>query len=262
MRPPELQELLEKVARGETSPAAAAQGLRDFPFQTLAGMRLDTSREIRTGIPEVVLAGGKSRAEILRAAVRIHADSGRVLVTRLAPEDAEELAGEIPNGTYDARSRTFLAAPALAAAPPAAVAPPALAAPLVALISAGTSDGAVLGEAEATLRFLGRASLRVEDAGVAGIHRLLEAREEISSASVRIVFAGMEGALASVVCGLFGGPVIGVPTSVGYGTALGGLTALFSMLTSCAAGLAVVGIDNGFGAAVLADRILAARPAR
>lgn len=232
----------------------------------MSDLRLDLERERRTGVPEVVFGMGKTCDEILAASERLLVASGRLLVTRLAPESGAALAARFPAGSWDARGRTFLVAPS---APPAAADASASAADEsanaadeIALVSAGTSDAAVVAEALATLRFLGRDALVVEDAGVAGLHRLLAAREAVAGARVRIVVAGMEGALPSVVAGLFGGPVIAVPTSVGYGAHLGGVTPLLAMLSSCAPGVAVVGIDNGFGAAVMADRILVAASAR
>ncbi len=212
----------------------------------MSDLNLDHDREARTGVPEVVFGPGKTTDEILSAAQRLLASSGRVLVTRLATADGEALSARIPSGSWDARGRTFLV-------PPAGVP---TSAGEIAIVSGGTSDAPIVAEARATLRFLGRDALVIEDAGVAGLHRLLAAREAVAGARVRIVVAGMEGALPSVVAGLFGGPVIGVPTSVGYGAHLGGVTPLLAMLSSCAPGVAVVGIDNGFGAAVFADRVL------
>jgi hypothetical protein len=209
---------------------------------------LDPGRLERQGFPEVVFCQNKSAAQIadnLRALAAAH---GRALGTRLDPARAAAVRALLPAANYDEDSRTIVVG-----SPP----PPAGDAPRVVVVCAGTSDLPVAGEAAATLAFLGHPVRRVHDVGVAGVHRLHARLEEIRAAAVVIVVAGMEGALPSVVGGLVAAPVIAVPTSVGYGASFHGLAALLGMLNSCAAGLVVVNIDNGFGAAVAAHRILA-----
>ena len=206
---------------------------------------LDPERLARQGFPEIVYCQSKTApqiAENLRALADVH---GRAFGTRLPEDRASEVLATLPDAHYDPLARTILLGP------PA----PSRAMP-VALVTAGTSDLPVAAEAAATLAFLGHPVLRFNDIGVAGIHRLQARIDEIRSASVVIVAAGMEGALPSVVGGLVSAPVIAVPTSVGYGAAFEGLAALLGMLNSCASGLTVVNIDNGFGAALAAHRIL------
>ena len=208
---------------------------------------LDPERLGRQGFPEIVYCQSKTAGQVadnLRALAAAH---GRAFGTRLSEEQADTLRGLLPEAVYDATSRTIL----LGAPPPSAPG-----AAQVAVVTAGTSDRPIAEEAAATLAFLGHPVLRFHDIGVAGIHRLLARIDEIRQAAVVIVVAGMEGALPSVVGGLIGAPVIAVPTSVGYGAAFDGLAALLGMLNSCASGLTVVNIDNGFGAAMAAHRIL------
>lgn len=209
--------------------------------------RLDLEREDRTGVPEVVYAEGKSDAELEAIAGRIDQAHGRLLVTRLAPERAPALLDAVRGSVYHPRPKLLVhgQAPALAAGP-------------AAVLAAGTSDLAVAEEAALTLEWLGITTARHYDVGVAGLHRLLDRLPEVRRAAVLIVVAGMDGALPTVVAGLVKAPVIAVPTSVGYGASFEGLAALLTMLNACSGGVAVVNIDNGFGAAVMARRILAA----
>jgi len=209
---------------------------------------LDPERLARQGSPEVVFCEGKTDGQVVENLRLLATANGRALGSRLAPERSEAILAALPKARYDALSRTIV----LGDPPPA----PAADAPAVAVVCAGTSDLPVAGEAAATLEFLGHPVRRVHDVGVAGIHRLDKRMEEIRTAAVVIVVAGMEGALPSVVGGLVGAPVIAVPTSVGYGASFHGLAALLGMLNSCAAGLVVVNIDNGFGAAMAAQRVL------
>jgi NCAIR mutase (PurE)-related protein len=208
---------------------------------------LDPERLARQGFPEIVYCQSKTAGQVADNLRALAAANGRAFGTRVPDEQAEALRALLPEAVYDAVSRTiFVGNPV----------PCPCGAPVVALVSAGTSDLPVAEEAAATLAFLGHPVARFHDIGVAGIHRLLGRIDEIRGAAVVIVVAGMEGALPSVVGGLVAAPVIAVPTSVGYGAAFGGLAALLGMLNSCASGLTVVNIDNGFGAAIAAHRIL------
>jgi NCAIR mutase (PurE)-related protein len=202
---------------------------------------------VRQGTPEVIFGEGKTPQQIAGIARELGRKGQNVLVTRLAPEPARLVAELVPELTYAPLSRTAFweqaPIPLLEASP-------------VALVTAGTSDLPVAEECAETMHALGVPFARIVDVGVAGLHRLLYKREALSQAPLVVVVAGMEGALASVVGGLVDAPVIAVPTSVGYGAARGGMTALFAMLTSCASGVTVVNIDNGFGAAFAAFRFL------
>ena len=206
-------------------------------------LNLDFDRAQRCGFPEVVFGQGKTVPEVVEAATRLVARHGRVLVTRAAPEALAALTEALSAGTAFPRGRCFAYG-----IPPATLGP-------VALVSAGTADEPVAEECAVTLAMAGVVCDRIRDSGVAGLHRLVGNLERIRAGRVAIVVAGMEGALPSVVGGLIDRPVIGVPTSIGYGVAEGGRTALFAMLTSCAAGITVVNIDNGFGAAMAAAAI-------
>lgn len=208
--------------------------------------RLDLGREARVGQPEAVLAAGKTDRELLAIVERFVEATGRALVTRLDRERRGLLTKRFEDGRYDARGRVFsVGRRELDGARP------------VSVVSAGTSDLSVAEEAAVCAHWLGHQVERTYDIGVAGVHRLLSQLPRLRSAEVIIVVAGMDGALPTVVAGLVACPVIAVPTSVGYGAAFDGLAALLTMLNACAPGVAVVNIDNGFGAAVLASRILA-----
>jgi hypothetical protein len=208
----------------------------------------DPGRLERVGFPEVVFCQHKTPQQIAGNLRALAAANGRAFGTRLDPHRAAAVLALAPEACYDEPSRTVRIGAAPAPRPGA---------PTVAVVCAGTSDLPVAGEAAATLEFLGHPVRRIHDVGVAGLHRLEARLDEIRSAGVVIVAAGMEGALPSVVGGLVGAPVIALPTSVGYGASFHGLAALLGMLNSCAAGLTVVNIDNGFGAALAAHRILA-----
>jgi hypothetical protein len=244
-----IRNLLERTARGEVSVGAALDELKDIPFRELGFARLDSHGELRSGIPEVIYGEGKHAEQIVEIARTMMSAGQGVLVTRLDAAKADVVCGALPELRYNPTARTARCG---------AVASEPLADHSVAVVSAGTADQAVADEALETLAFLSVPSLRFADVGVAGIHRLLASRDEIALASVVIVVAGMEGALPSVVGGLVAQPVIAVPTSVGYGASFGGLAALLAMLNSCAAGVTVVNIDNGFGAAVAATLMLRA----
>jgi len=239
-----LRALLSRLKRGEATLEDAVQALKHAPFERLGDTAtIDHHRTLRAGLPEVVLAESKTAAQVA-AIARSVAARGPLLVTRLSPEKAGPARRAVRGSTYDPVSRTLrkgrMDVPARGP---------------VAVCCAGTSDIPVCEEAAATLDVMGVTVRRIYDVGVAGIHRLLARREELDGARAVIVAAGMEGALASVVGGLVGKPVIGVPTSVGYGASLGGLAPLLTMLNSCAPNVTVVNIDNGFGAAFVAGLI-------
>lgn len=238
------------MRRGETAIDDALTELKDLPYASLGYASVDHHRAIRQGAPEVILAQGKTPAQVVGIARELGRTGQNVLVTRLDAERAPAVCAALPELKYVELSRTGTIEqtpiPAVGTRP-------------VALVSAGTGDLPVAEECAETLRMLGVAVERVYDVGVAGIHRLLDKRDVFERTSVVIVVAGMEGALPSVVGGMVAGPVIAVPTSVGYGVSFGGLTALAGMLSSCAAGVVVCNIDNGFGAGFAAARILRAR---
>ncbi len=247
MTPERVRALLAEVAEGRTSPAEAERRLAWAPVEELGFARIDHHRALRQGFPEVVFGEGK-RPEHLRAiAERIAERGDGLLVTRLGPEGREALLGALPGIEVDLFGRTAFLAPAQ----PTARRPKGP----VLIVTAGTSDLQVAEEAALSARAFGNPVERLSDVGVAGLHRILAAREALDRAAVVIVVAGMEGALPSVVGGLVAAPVIAVPTSVGYGAAFGGVAALLGMLNSCASGVTVVNIDNGFGAASAASRI-------
>lgn len=242
----ELKAELARFKRGEKTADELVADLRAAPFEDLGFAKIDGHRELRQGLGEVVYGAGKTADEIVAIVRRLKPLSSRpVLVTRITPEKAAPLAAAFPETRYDAVSRL-----AVVGDPP----PPDGIGEIV-VATGGTSDHAVAEEAAQTAEALGNRVRRLEDVGVAGIERLLAHVREIQSATVVIAIAGMEGALATVIGGLTSAPVIAVPTSVGYGAAFDGLAALLSMINSCAAGVSVVNIDNGFGAAVLASRI-------
>jgi NCAIR mutase (PurE)-related protein len=240
-----LRALLEDVRDGRIDVAQGLRRLADFPIAELGHTRLDTHRELRCGQPEVVYGEGKTPDEIVEIARAILAAHDRLLVTRLSEEAARRLVEAIPRAEHHARARALTVLPADAPPPTG----------LVVVASAGTADAAVAEEAIVTARAMGAAVEALFDVGVAGIHRLLRHTEVLRSARVLVVVAGMEGALPSVVGGLVDKPVIAVPTSVGYGASFGGLAALLAMLNTCASGVGVVNVDNGFGAGYLAALI-------
>ena len=241
-----VRDLLESVRRGETAIDAALERLARLPFVELADARVDTHRALRVGLPEVIYAPGKTPAQIAEIARTLRAAGQHVLATRVAPEVAAAVVEQEAGGDYEPLARTLWYGPA--------VVPP-VGKGTIAIVSAGTSDAPVVAEAESVARHFGNKTEVVQDAGVAGLHRLLERSESLRAARVLIVVAGMEGALPSVVGGPVDKPVIAVPTSVGYGASFGGVAALLGMLTSCASNVTVVNIDNGFGAAYVATLI-------
>ena len=249
--PERLLELLQAVASGGLPPQEALERLRVLPFETLEGATVDHHRELRKGHPEAIFCEGKTPEQVAEIALRLAERSGgRVLGTRCDPERAERARRALGEEgfTYHASARCFT----LTRRPVRPAPGP------VAVVCAGTSDLPVAEEAAVTLEFLGHPVERIHDVGVAGLHRLLDRVTQLRRARVVIVCAGMEGALPSVVAGLVAAPVIGVPVSVGYGAGTGGFAALLGMLNSCATGLTVVNIDNGFGAAMAASAMLRA----
>ncbi|MFN2431791.1 MAG: nickel pincer cofactor biosynthesis protein LarB [Gemmatimonadota bacterium] len=245
MRPAELKALLERVRDGATDVGGAVECLSAFPAEDLGFAVLDHQRELRTGMPEAVFAQGKAADQVVAIARRLWEEHGLLLVTRAEPDVAERVCQAVPGARYNALARTVSAG----GGEPRGDA-------RVAIVCAGTADLPVAEEVAETLSVLSAPLERVYDVGVAGLHRLTRRLETLRAARAIVVVAGMEGALPSVVAGLVPAPVIGVPTSVGYGASFGGVAALLGMLNSCAAGLAVVNIDNGFGAACIASRIV------
>jgi len=243
-----LRRLLAKVRAGAIPLAEAVERLRGPAFEELGFAKVDHHRELRTGFPEVVYCEGKTVEHIIKILRQISRRHRLALATRASPEVYAAIARQFPQASYNEKARIILVGKP---------APPARAARPVIVVSAGTADIPVAEEAAVTAEAMGRRVERIYDVGVAGLHRLLEHRKSLLGASAIIVVAGMEGALASVVGGLVEAPVIAVPTSVGYGASFQGLAALLTMLNSCAAGVAVVNIDNGFGAGYFAALITA-----
>jgi hypothetical protein len=250
--PEQLERLLAEVAAGALDPALALARLRHFPTEQLEFAQLDHHRTLRQGHPEVVFCAGKTTAQVVAICERLAETGGGFLGTRASAEQAQALAARFDRLEWNALGRTVV----LSAGDDA---PLDSRAGTVLVICAGTSDLPVAEEAAVTARVMGCRVERLTDVGVAGLHRLLSAGDALRAADVLIVVAGMEGALPSVVGGLVRAPVVAVPTSVGYGASFGGIAALLAMLNSCAAGISVVNIDNGFGAAMAAARILGSR---
>ena len=243
--------LLEAYKDGGITKEDAAESLSKAAFEDMGFANVDHSREARQGFPEVIYAEGKTKEQVLAILQSLAASSdGSLLATRASREQYDFVKAEMPEAEYDEEARAIY----IRRAKPVG-APPEDEAHEILIITAGTSDIPVAAEARLTAELYGHRVKTLYDCGVAGIHRLAAHEDEIRRARVIICIAGMEGALASVIGGLASGPVIAVPTSVGYGAALHGVTALLSMLSSCAAGVSVVNIDNGFGAGVLASKI-------
>ncbi|MEP6992658.1 MAG: nickel pincer cofactor biosynthesis protein LarB [bacterium] len=247
MRRERVRDLLTRVAEGSTPVEGALEVLAADPVESLGFASIDHHRALRQGFPEVVYGAGKTVEQVVGIARRIAEHGDGVLVTRVSAEAAAALEEALPGLEYNRIAGTCFLRPPQA---------PAASRDTLLVITAGTSDLPVAEEAAVTAEAMACQLARLNDVGVAGIHRLLARRDVMDSAGVIIVVAGMDGALASVVGGLVRVPVIAVPTSVGYGAAFGGLAPLLTMLNSCAAGVTVVNIDNGFGAAVAAARIL------
>ncbi len=239
-----LRALLEAVRGGGLSPEAALERLRRLPFEDLGFAKLDTHRALRSGGPETVLCPGKTPDQVVRILARLAEHHANVLATRADPAVHAAVVGAGLPVVHHPEARLLVVNPQ-----------PVEPVGLVVVVSAGTSDFPIAEEAAVTAEVRGNRVERVYDSGVAGLHRLLVQHPLLLEANAIVVVAGMEGALASVVGGLVDRPVIAVPTSVGYGVAEGGFAALLTMLATCVPGVAVVNIDNGFGAACLADRI-------
>ena len=244
-----IKKLLQEVQSGKISSQAAFERLKYFPYESLGFATLDHHRSLRQGFPEVILCLGKTDDQVLTILQRMESAESSVLATRVEPALARKIKKKFRQAEHNPAGRTILMRKGS----------PRREQGEIAVVTAGTTDIPVAEEAKVTAELFGYSVHCHYDVGVAGLHRLLDQMEKIEKADVVIVIAGMDGALASVVGGLVGKPVIAVPTSTGYGTALGGLAPLLTMLNSCAAGLAVVNIDNGFGAASLAHRILSSR---
>ncbi len=241
-----LEQLLEEVRAGRLSVTEALERLRHLPYENLGFARVDHHRALRQGFPEVVFAAGKSTDQLQGILASLSARANHVLMTRLAPDQAEILVADFPEAQYHPVSQVLTLSREEV---------PDRGRGVVVVISAGTSDIPVAEEAALTAGIMGNRVETLYDCGVAGLHRLLAHQHLFRQATVFVVVAGMEGALPSVVGGLVDRPVIAVPTSVGYGAAFGGLAALLAMLNSCANGIAVVNIDNGYGAGYLAALI-------
>ncbi len=242
-----LARLLAEVAGGSLSPQAAIDALRHFPVEDLQFAQVDHARPLVQGYPEVVFCPGKTVEQVVQVCERLERAGGSFLVTRAEAPVRDALQARFPPADANPVARTVYLAPDPA--------PPPTGRGTVLIVTAGTSDVPVAEEAAVTVRAMGSRTETLYDVGVAGIHRILRSAEELRHAAVVIVVAGMDGALASVVGGMVRVPVIAVPTSVGYGAAFGGVSALLAMLNSCASGVTVVNIDNGFGAAAAASRI-------
>ncbi len=239
-----LTDLREGRATVEEATTAIRQALREQPFEDLGFAKVDHHRTMRQGFPEVVLGLGKTPDQVATISSQIVSRGQPLLVTRTDEAAAKAVQEKVPGATYHQLARCItLAGPTVPGAG------------TIAICSAGTSDLPVAEEAAVTAEVLGNTVQRLYDVGVAGIHRVLSQRDTLSKARVVIVVAGMEGALPSVVAGLVGVPVIGVPTSIGYGASFGGIAALLGMLNSCANGVSVVNIDNGYGAGCIASMI-------
>ena len=245
----ELRSVLDAVSTGTLTPEAAharlLQFLRHAPFEDVGFARIDHHRSIRQGFPEVIFGQGKTPQQISTISERIVNAGHNLLVTRTTAEAHAAVSERLPRAVFHDTARTITLR----------VADPPKGHGTVAIAAAGTADLPVAEEAAVCLAEMGNELIRLFDVGVAGLHRILAVHDSLTTARVIIVVAGMEGALASVVGGLVDVPVIAVPTSVGYGASLGGITALLAMLNSCASGVSVVNIDNGFGAAAIASSI-------
>jgi len=237
---------LAEIQRGSVTPEEGLARLSALPYEEMGYAKIDFHRELRTGMPEVIYAAGKTDEQVGEIFDRMARQGGNVLATRVAASAAAAVVARHPQADHNPVARTVALRQATAALPSAPIA----------ILCAGTSDLPVAEEARVTASLLGHPVSQYYDVGVAGLHRLLAHREALMQAPVVIVCAGMEGALPSVVAGLVSAPIIAVPTSVGYGAAFGGIAALLGMLNSCSPNIGVVNIDNGFGAACLAHSIL------
>jgi NCAIR mutase (PurE)-related protein len=241
----QLEDILRRVRDRKLSPKDALHLLKDYPYQDLNFAKIDHHRELRRGFPEIIYGLGKTDEQILKIAGEIIKKGGSLLITRVEPQTFGKIKKAIPGACYNALAKAVYLKQKHSFT----------AKGKIMILTAGTSDIPVAEEAYVTCDMLGNEVERVYDVGVAGLHRLLGEYEKINQARVIIAVAGMEGALPSVVAGLVSVPIIAVPTSIGYGASFKGLAALLAMLNSCPGGIAVVNIDNGFGAAYLASLI-------
>ncbi len=239
-----LKKILQEIHKGKLSVDEAMERLRAFPFQDMGFAKIDTHRHLRKGFPEVVLAQEKTTEQVVRILDQVKETGNNVLITRVDPKKAQAILRRHPDLQHHTASRTlYLHVKDLEDRGKGTIM----------VVTAGTSDIPVAEEAAITAEVMGNRVERIFDVGVAGLHRLLAHHDQLTAARVLIVVAGMEGALPSVVSGLVDRPVVAVPTSVGYGASFGGVTALLAMLNSCASGVTVVNIDNGFGAGYAAS---------
>ena len=246
-QPEALQKLLQAIASHEISPETALAKLKHLPFETVDEFaKIDNHRQLRTGFPEVIWGADKTPEQLIKIIKAMEQDETVVMATRIAAEVFQQLKTAIPNLVYYPTARICALSTPHPSVQPGKIS----------ILTAGTADIPVAQEAAVTGELCGFEVIRLWDVGVAGIHRLLSNSQVVYDAQVLIVVAGMEGALPSVVAGMADCPVIAVPTSVGYGASFGGVAPLLTMLNSCAAGIGVVNIDNGFGAAILAGQIL------
>ncbi len=246
MNPKDLKKLLNDLHEQKLTPQQAIKKLEILPFEDLEFAKIDHHRELRSGMPEVIYCQGKTVAQIKKIIQSMNRAGHSVLATKLSKETFRKLKSFLPKiSEYNETAQTLVIEKIKSKKKSG----------LITIITAGTSDIPIAEEASVTARILGSDTETLFDVGVAGIHRLFNNLEQIRKARVVIVVAGMEGALASVVGGLVDKPIIAVPTSIGYGTSFGGVSALLTMLNSCATGIAVVNIDNGFGAGCMAHRI-------
>lgn len=246
MNKKKLEELLTDLRDNNLTVKEVMESLKTLPFEDIGIANIDHHRELRKGTPEVIFGQGKRAKDIISIMKRMYEKDERILVTRLSEEKAEKVLKEFPSSQYHERSKVLI----LTKKPVEITGRG-----TILVICAGTSDIPVAEEAAVTAEFMGNRVETINDIGVAGLHRILARKETIFSAEVLIVVAGMEGALPSVIGGLVDKPVIAVPTSIGYGASFGGISALLGMLNSCASGVTVVNIDNGFGAGYAASVI-------
>ncbi len=246
-----MRRLLEQVRAGAVSPDAALAEIKDLPFRALGFANADTHRRLRTGFSEVIFGESKSAAQIAAILTELHRDGGTVMASRVSADKAQEILALLPGTHYLEAARMVVLGPTPAQDKGRGT---------IAVLTAGTSDIPIAEEAAVTAELDGNQVTRIFDVGVAGLHRLLAHRAAIEAAEVVIAVAGMDGVLPTVTAGLFARPVIAVPTSIGYGASFGGVAALLTMLNSCSAGVAVVNINNGFGAGRLASQINRKRP--
>jgi NCAIR mutase (PurE)-related protein len=241
----QIEALLKEVSEGRATVPAALERLKDLPFEDLGFAKLDHHRALRTGMPEVIFAAGKTSAQVAHIFERMAKAGGNVLATRATREHYDAVSSVEPRATYHETAKAITLAQTQAPVGKGTVC----------VVCAGTSDLPVAEEAAVTAKLMGNTTEVIADVGVAGIHRLLAQKESLQTARVLIVCAGMEGALPTVVAGLVNAPVLAVPTSVGYGASFGGVAALLGMLNTCSPNVSVVNIDNGFGAACIASLI-------